>query len=180
MCQSANGVGERNKIYIQRSTLLCAPGLVKSVPAVARLSWLVVPGSFLDMLAQNKIDLCTTCGLKVGGKVARISSSLGEGCVITKHVVIVLAGTRTTRSPSLKLAQGLRALYSGGIERGQSPQHVKNMKKQLALSSASSASLRVPLSSRSAIVIYVCRRRRLLGSRATAPDLLYCGKIRFV
>ena len=165
--------------HIQRSPLLCAPGLVKFVPAVARLYCLAMPGSFLDMFAQNKVDLCTY-GLKVGGKVARIPSSLGGGCVITKHVVIVLAGTRTTRSPSLKLAQGLRALYSGGIERGQSPQHVKNMKKQLALSSASSASLRVPLSSRSAIVIYVCRRRRLLGSRATAPDLLYCGKIRFV
>ena len=48
MCQSANGVGERNKIYIQRSTLLCAPGLVKFVPAVARPFYFVLPGTFLN------------------------------------------------------------------------------------------------------------------------------------
>ena len=44
---------------MQRSPLLCAPGLVKFAPAVARLVCLALPGSFLDMFAQNKGDLCT-------------------------------------------------------------------------------------------------------------------------
>ena len=43
---------------IQRSPLLCAPGLVKFVPAVARLFCLALPGSFLTMFAQNKVELC--------------------------------------------------------------------------------------------------------------------------
>ena len=43
---------------LQSSPLLCAPGLVKFVPAVARLFCLALPGSFLDMFAQNKGDLC--------------------------------------------------------------------------------------------------------------------------
>ena len=44
---------------LQKSTLLCAPGLVKIVPAVAILFCLALPGSFLTMFAQNKGDLCT-------------------------------------------------------------------------------------------------------------------------
>ena len=44
---------------LQRSPLLCAPGLVKFVPAAARLFCLALPGSFLNILAQNKVDLCT-------------------------------------------------------------------------------------------------------------------------
>ena len=44
---------------VQRSTLISAPGLVKFVPAVARLFWPALHGSFLTMLAQNKVDLCT-------------------------------------------------------------------------------------------------------------------------
>ena len=44
---------------VRRSPLLCAPGLVKFVPAVARLICLALPGSFLTMFAQNKGDLCT-------------------------------------------------------------------------------------------------------------------------
>ena len=43
---------------LQRSPLLCAPGLVKFVPAVARLFCLALPESFLTMFAQNKGDLC--------------------------------------------------------------------------------------------------------------------------
>ena len=52
-------------ILIQRSTLLIALGLVKFVPALARLFCLALPGSFLTMFAQNKGDLCTAeevCG----------------------------------------------------------------------------------------------------------------------
>ena len=49
--------GNRSRI-VQRSPLLCAPGLVKFVPAVARLSCLALPGSFLTMFAQNKGNLC--------------------------------------------------------------------------------------------------------------------------
>ena len=45
--------------FIQRSPLFCAPGLVKFVAAVARLFRLALPGSFLNVLAQNKGDLCT-------------------------------------------------------------------------------------------------------------------------
>ena len=44
---------------VQRSPLFCAPGLVKFIPAVARLFCLALPGSFLTMFAQNKGDLCT-------------------------------------------------------------------------------------------------------------------------
>ena len=43
---------------VQRSPLLCAPGLVKFVPAVARLFSLALLGSFLTMFAQNKGNLC--------------------------------------------------------------------------------------------------------------------------
>ena len=44
---------------VQRSPLLCAPGLVKFTPAVAYLLCLALPGSFLNMFAQNKGDLCS-------------------------------------------------------------------------------------------------------------------------
>ena len=44
---------------VQRSPSFCAPGLVKFVPAVARLSCLALPESFLTMFAQNIGDLCT-------------------------------------------------------------------------------------------------------------------------
>ena len=44
---------------IQRSPLFCAPGLVKFVPAVARLFCLALPGSFLTMLVQNNGDPCS-------------------------------------------------------------------------------------------------------------------------
>ena len=44
---------------IQRSSLFCAPGSVKFVPAVARLLCLALPGSFLTMFVQYKEDLCT-------------------------------------------------------------------------------------------------------------------------
>ena len=44
---------------LQRSPLLCAPGLVKFTPAVAYLLCLALPGSFLNMFAQNKGDLCS-------------------------------------------------------------------------------------------------------------------------
>ena len=43
---------------IQKYSLFCAPGLVKFVPAVARLFCLALSGSFLNMFAQNKEDLC--------------------------------------------------------------------------------------------------------------------------
>ena len=45
-------------LSVQRLTLLCAPGFVKFSPAVARLFCLALPGSFLNMFAQNKVDLC--------------------------------------------------------------------------------------------------------------------------
>ena len=48
---------------LQRSPLLYAPGLVKFLPAVARLLCLALPGSFLTMFAQNKVDLCTICSV---------------------------------------------------------------------------------------------------------------------
>ena len=47
-------------LNVQWSPLLCAPGLVKFVPAVARLFCLARPGSSLTMFAQNKGDLCTS------------------------------------------------------------------------------------------------------------------------
>ena len=40
-------------LHIQRSTLSCTPGLVKFVPAVARLFCLVLPGSFFNMLCAE-------------------------------------------------------------------------------------------------------------------------------
>ena len=43
---------------LQRSPLFCAPGLVKFVTAVATLFCLALPGSFLNVFAQNKGDLC--------------------------------------------------------------------------------------------------------------------------
>ena len=43
-----------------QGSLFCALGLVKFVPAVARLLCLALPGSFLTMFAQNKGDLCKT------------------------------------------------------------------------------------------------------------------------
>ena len=43
---------------LQRATSLCAPGLVKFVPAAARLFFLALPGSFLTMFEQNKVDFC--------------------------------------------------------------------------------------------------------------------------
>ena len=54
-------VSLHNKVtvcYVQRSPLLCAPGLVKFVPPVPRLFCLALPGSFSTMFAQNKGDLC--------------------------------------------------------------------------------------------------------------------------
>ena len=45
-------------LQVQRSTLLCAAGLVKFVPAVAELFCPALPGSFFTMFAQNKVDLC--------------------------------------------------------------------------------------------------------------------------
>ena len=45
-------VGHLFKYVVQRS-LFCAPGLVKFVPAVARLFCLALPVSFLNMFAQN-------------------------------------------------------------------------------------------------------------------------------
>ena len=47
---------------VQISPLLCDPGLVKFVPAVARLFCLALPGSFLTIFAQNKGDLCMSTG----------------------------------------------------------------------------------------------------------------------
>ena len=38
---------------VQRSPLFCAPGLVKFVPAVARLFCLALPGSFLNVLCAE-------------------------------------------------------------------------------------------------------------------------------
>ena len=55
-------------LHLQRSPLFCAPGLVKFVPAVARLFCLALPGSFLTVFAQNKGDLCTLGDL--GGSIA--------------------------------------------------------------------------------------------------------------
>ena len=49
----------KNRGKLQRSPLLCTPGLVKFVLAIARLFCMALPGSFLTMLAQNKGDLCT-------------------------------------------------------------------------------------------------------------------------
>ena len=46
--------------FLQRSPLFCAPGLVKFVPAVARLFCLALPGPFLTMFSQNKGDLCSS------------------------------------------------------------------------------------------------------------------------
>ena len=44
---------------LHRYPLFCAPGLVRFVPAVARLLFCpALPGSFLTMFAQNKEDLC--------------------------------------------------------------------------------------------------------------------------
>ena len=43
---------------VQRSPLLCAPGLVMFAPAVARLFCLALPWSYLYMFAQNKGDIC--------------------------------------------------------------------------------------------------------------------------
>ena len=43
---------------VQRSPLLCAPGLVKFVLAVARPFCSALPGSFLTVLGHNKGDLC--------------------------------------------------------------------------------------------------------------------------
>ena len=48
----------RVSLHVQRSPLFCAPGLVKFVPAVARLFCLALPGSFLTMFVQNKGDPC--------------------------------------------------------------------------------------------------------------------------
>ena len=48
---------------LQRSPLFCAPGLVKFVAAVARLFRLALPGSFLNVFAQNKGDPCTSHNL---------------------------------------------------------------------------------------------------------------------
>ena len=44
---------------MQRSPLFCAQGLVKFVPAVARMFCLALPGSFLNVFTQNKGDLCS-------------------------------------------------------------------------------------------------------------------------
>ena len=44
---------------ILRYPSLCAPSLVKFVPAIARLFCLALPWSFLTMFAQNKGDLCS-------------------------------------------------------------------------------------------------------------------------
>ena len=55
MCERQKGASVN---HVQRSPLFCAPGLVKFVPAVARLFCLALPGSFLTMFAQNKGDLC--------------------------------------------------------------------------------------------------------------------------
>ena len=52
-------------LLLSISGVFCAPGLVKFVPAVARLFCLALPGSFLTMFAQNKGDLCTGLGSKV-------------------------------------------------------------------------------------------------------------------
>ena len=46
------------KALVQISTFICTPGLVKFVPAVARLFCLALSGSFLTMFAQNKVDFC--------------------------------------------------------------------------------------------------------------------------
>ena len=51
-------------MLVQRSPLFCAPGLVKFVPAVARLFCLALPGSFLTMFAQNKGDPCRSAIIK--------------------------------------------------------------------------------------------------------------------
>ena len=41
---------QRDATHVLRSPLLCAPGLVKSIPDVARLFCLALPGSFLNVL----------------------------------------------------------------------------------------------------------------------------------
>ena len=53
------GGTEKALATVQRSPLLCAPGLVKFVPAVAYLLCLALPGSFLNVFEQNKGDICS-------------------------------------------------------------------------------------------------------------------------
>ena len=68
--------------HVQRSPLFCPPGLVKFVPAVARLFCLALPGSFLKMcFAQNKGDLCRhlMCSLSLPCS-RRILANLVDSC----------------------------------------------------------------------------------------------------
>ena len=64
---------------IQRSPLLCAPGLVKFVPAVNRLFCLALPGSFLTMFVQNKVDLCIRLDQQMQTEIGV------DECTQTKH-----------------------------------------------------------------------------------------------
>ena len=57
-------MGNGHMCSVQRSPLFCAPGLVKFVPAVARLFCLALPGSFVTIFAQNKGDLSTITQLQ--------------------------------------------------------------------------------------------------------------------
>ena len=50
MCERQKGASVN---HVQRSPLFCAPGLVKFVPAVARLFCLALPGSFLNVLCAE-------------------------------------------------------------------------------------------------------------------------------
>ena len=58
LCNEEGCVGGIFTMEIKRSPLFFAPCLVKFVPVVARLFCLSLPGSFLNMFAQNKGDLC--------------------------------------------------------------------------------------------------------------------------
>ena len=50
--------GEPIKGELPRCTLLCAPGLVKFVPAVSYLLCMALPGSYF---ANFLVDLCSVC-----------------------------------------------------------------------------------------------------------------------
>ena len=85
-----------DRIYVQRSPLFCAPGLVKYVPAVARLFCLALPGSFLTMFAQNKGDLCTYIGsLKMASEITSdinnivLEVTIGQIFQITLLILVV-------------------------------------------------------------------------------------------
>ena len=97
-------------MQLQRSPLLCAPGLVKFVPAVARLVCLALPGSFLTMLAHNKGDLCKLCDVQEG-QICNVhlwniaTDLINDASLLILNVVYLLRSAseglvRTTLQPS--------------------------------------------------------------------------------